>query len=552
MEPSAPSAPRSTRAGRRAELAVLWLTSLLASLTLQGRADAAPAGKTEPPGAVAPAAAPPGIEIEGNLVLVDEVYLAAVDVPPGAAATPDVARLVERQILAFLRRAGYALATAHARAEDGRIRVMVDEGRLSKIVVRGRDAFSTLAVRMSIDLPYDVFNRPQLERVLSRFSGRGEVSYRLVPARAVDHVGFQVNPLSLLPGAPPLAAEGVYELHVAFAGPVSGASFNLVAGIDPDSIRAGGSYTVLSGLLDRDRWELQSQVGANYFENLRSQTDELHFSRVFADTRWLAPPFWLGLRPTLRLREDLLRRQRQDFLVESYWWNRAEAAAGLTLEPRSGLSFGLEVGAQQRDLFAVTQLPEADPDALIAPSSSLLPFLGLTAALIFDPDRFRVDRRHRLQLETRHLLGRPGHRFWLVEAEYRRVFEFGWNDLWLHAAAAALTGHYDPPDALPMTGRYLRGVFGHELYLDRAASVGFDYRLSLTRDVFKIGAYHDAAVLRQAVTPSSRPYRVANSLGPSFHTLVLDVLQVDIYYSFGFIQEGSFEHGISMRVEKAF
>src|SRR6185503_17650590 len=93
------------------------------------------------------------------------------------------------------------------------------EGRLATIVVRGRDTVTTLAVRLSIKLPYDVFNRPQLERMLQPYRDEGAtVTYALVPVRVVEHIGPQVDPLQLLPGSEPQPAPGDYELRIEFTG----------------------------------------------------------------------------------------------------------------------------------------------------------------------------------------------------------------------------------------------------------------------------------------------------------------------------------------------
>lgn len=502
-----------------------------------------------------PPAAPPPIDIDGNIVLVDEVYEAALDLPAGTPASPATARVVEGQLVAFLRRAGYALATARARAAGGRIRVQVDEGRLAKVVVRGRDAVSTLVLQLQLDLPYDVFNRPQLERMLQRFrAGGARVGYQLVPVRTVSHSGPQLDPLALLPGGAPLPAMAAYELHIAFESGGRRSGFNLLAGIDPDSIRAGGGYAVSPMFIAGDRLELQAQVGANYFSDLRRQADELHFSRAFADVRWLAPGF-LGdtLRPTVRLREDILRRQRQDLLVETYWWNRLEGAIGLGIEPRDEIKLGVEIGLQRRDLFHVIQLGDAGEAPAVEPASELRAFFGLDGRIVLDPDRLRIDRRHRLQFEARQLVDEERRSIWLADADYRRVFEFGWNDLWLRAAAGGVAGSYTIADAIPMSGRYLRGVFGHALYMDRAAALGLEFRLSLTRDIFKIGLFHEAAIVREArgIDPVGQ-VRFGDSFGPSFHALVLDALQLDIYYAAGFLSDGPFDHGVSLRVEKAF
>jgi hypothetical protein len=493
------------------------------------------------------------LDIEGNVVLVDEVYLAVVELADDREATATTAHDVAQQILDFLRRAGYTLAKVEATVVGDRILVTLDEGRLARIVVKGRNVASSLAVRLNVELPYNVFNKPQLERTLRRYQrGDAAVRYTLVPVSKVDHEGLQIDPLALLAGGsdtPTLL--GAYELHLDFAGGKPGTRLSVVAGVDPDSIRGGGELKGSSGIIDRDRWEAEVQVGANYFEDLRRQADELKFSRVFGDGRWLTPPFVAGtIRASLRVREDLIRRQRKDLLVESYWWNRLEGAAGFALEPRRGFDLAVELGAQQRDLFAVSQLQEPGTTA-VGSSSDLVWFFAMTGRLVFDPDRVRVDRRHRISLDVRQFMDVGSKPFWQLDASYRRVFEFGWNELWLRSTIAGVGGNYGIADAIPM--RFLRGVFGSEFYLDRAATVVLDYRFSLQRDVFKVGVFHELAVFRDAArSPSRGDVHVGNSFGPSFHALVLDTFQFDLSYAVGFLRDGSFDHGTSLHLEKAF
>src|SRR5687768_6455598 len=105
-EPQAPPGPAGARLLKRAARSSVALFTLLAWL-----------------GGRAAEAEPDFIEIDGNMVLVDEVYLAVLQLPGGAAPTADTAVDVERQILVFLRRAGYALAEVDARLTGNRIRV---------------------------------------------------------------------------------------------------------------------------------------------------------------------------------------------------------------------------------------------------------------------------------------------------------------------------------------------------------------------------------------------------------------------------------------------
>jgi hypothetical protein len=510
------------------------------------------AGPGGSPPALAAVEQPALLEIDGNVVLVDEVYLAVIDLPAGARATRATAAEVARQILRFLRRAGYSLARVKARVEGDRIHVTIDEGRLSRIIVKGRDVISSLAVSLQLDLPFDVLNKPQLERLLGRFvSGDVKVRYTLVPVPTVDDQQWQIDPLSLLPGAAPAPPPASHELHIVFSGrgrPRGGLTFD--ADVSPDSMRASGELTGYSRFFDGDRWELEAELGTNYLENLRTGNSQLEFSLALLDASWLSPTILRGVvRGVLRVRDELVQRQRRDLRVDRYWWNRLEAAGGVALEPRRGFSLRGELGLQRRDLFSISQLPEATMD--VSSRSAVIAFAALSLRLDFDPDALRIDRRHRLVLEGREALGAGRAPFWLLEAGYRRVIEFGWNDLWLRANAAGVGGEYEIADAIPM--HHLRGVFGGQFYLDRVASVAVDYRISLQRDLFKVGVFHEAAVFREAAgSPTARRSRAGNSFGPSFHALVLDVIQLDLSYAFGFLDDGSFDYGVSINLQKAY
>src|ERR1700694_3919127 len=105
----------------------------------------------------------PLLVFRGNVALLEDVYRSFLDLPASTRATPANARSVATRLASFLHRAGYALATVRARAENEQIAVQVDEGRLDKVIFLGGGAFETLRLRLELHLHDDLFNRPERE-----------------------------------------------------------------------------------------------------------------------------------------------------------------------------------------------------------------------------------------------------------------------------------------------------------------------------------------------------------------------------------------------------
>ena len=100
------------------------------------------------------------VEVRGNVVMVESVYLAILDLPSGAAADKKTADIVRRQILGFLDRAGYILASARVVPSGGRLLVDVDEGHVEKIVFIGAGSLRTLQLKLDLNMPHHVINLP--------------------------------------------------------------------------------------------------------------------------------------------------------------------------------------------------------------------------------------------------------------------------------------------------------------------------------------------------------------------------------------------------------
>ncbi|MBC7792590.1 MAG: hypothetical protein H7Z43_02695, partial [Clostridia bacterium] len=313
----------------------------------------------------------------------------------------------------------------------------------------------------------------------------------------------------------------------------------------------------------RDRTELDLQLGMKRFDNLEDNGSNLSPNRIIGRIRYYSPPVRrTSIRPFLELREDFLRRQRQDLAIQDYYFNRFDASANISYEPqKTSLTGGF--GVQLRNLTGINQVPydEIAPPQRYNPNriadkvdgfTQVTPFLNFSGTYTFDNLATRYDRLHKLSGEARYFFNTGGG-FATVFADYQKVFEFGWNDLWITSNLGIVTGSFSIADAIPMSGTYLRGIYSDDIYMDRVLTGGLEYRLSLTRDVFKIGAFTETAVLHpHVIAGGSSPLEVATGVGPGLHMLFLDNLQIDFYVSVGLSTIRPSNTGATIRIQKAF
>ncbi len=496
----------------------------------------------------------PTVKIRGNYAIIDEVYFAILDLPPGAKADKSTARLVGRQILDFLRRSGYLLATVNAGVVKNHIEVLVDEGRLDKVVFLGMGTLRTLQMKIGLSLPHHIFNKPYLVRQLRSLSQRygfEKVTYKLVPCRKIRHAGPQIG-VDALWGHEVVPPPGSYELRIQLGRKGWGAGLDLGLDFDfPDGLAIGVAYLGEDALFESDRWMVGGLLGAKLRNHLDSGDPFISLSRAVVEARWYSPALIGQLRPYIWLRAELGSRQRADLDIDLYYSARTEASLDLAYEFREGLMISAGGGASERFIFGIDQLASA---ALPENSSSQFePFVLGRIEFVFNPENLRRDRRHRLILDTRYYWSNREVGFGRGSLQYIKVFEMGWHDLWVKSRWAFLWGDYLFDDEEPIGGRYLRGVFGDKWFTDKAANLVLEFRLSLARDIFKLSLFHDLAAFPEIDRETGvETWRVADSFGLGFHALVLDAIQFDIYYSVGFASDGDFDHGFSASLKKVF
>jgi hypothetical protein len=507
------------------------------------------------------AASEPLLVFHGNVALVEDVYRAVLDLPAGTKATPANARTVATRLRRFLHKAGYALATVRARVEGEHIAVDIDEGRLDKIIFVGGGAFETLRLRLDLHLNNDVFNKPELERQLrelARRLGLSDFAYEVVPVENVpaprlsleDFEPLEELTLGLIrPGRP-------YELRIL----VQPGSF--LPGISPElevnSLEGGGiGATYQSGRLffEQDRFRLGGRIAGALQQRLDNSGSSFVFTRTVGEAAFQSPPLWRIFRPTLLGRIDLSARQRPDIPLERYQFATLEAGVELGLVPVTGLRGALGAGVARRLLFGLQGVGGAPPPSTAGPTAQNRLYGEASLELVLDPRSIRRDRHHEMALRAR-MYGPPNQGVGGaldLSGRYQKMFPWGWNELWVEARGRALSGAILFPEESSIGGGdELRGPFGAE-YARKLAAVDVELRLSIVRDVFKLGVFHNAVAYGRidrasnAETPS-----VADSFGLGVHALIIDEFQLDAWFGVGFASGGRFDKGAALRIVQAY
>jgi hypothetical protein len=502
----------------------------------------------------------PLLVFHGNVALLEDVYRSVLDLPPSTRPTDATAREVATHLSRFLHRAGYGLAVVRARVQGEQILVDIDEGRLDKVIFVGGGAFETLRLRYDLRLREDVFNEPELQRQLDALAARmglGEFAYEVVPVVGVD----AARPP---PVTEPLQRFGLfrpgraYELHIL----VRPGSFR--PGISPeveiDSVEGGGiGATYHSGELlhKNDRFELGGRVAGALRQRLDGSGSYFTFTRFVADGEYDAPPIARFIRPSIRGRADLSDRQRSDLHLESFWFANFEGVVQLLFLPVRQVRAALGTGLGRRLLYDVE--PQTGVPLTPGPRYTLAdtrPFAEASLMLTFDPDTLRRDRHHVLELGARYY-ARPhatDDSALHLAASYQKMWPLGWDELWIEARGYWKEGFVTFPEEVSIGGGdLLRGPF-NEVYTRRVAALDLEYRLSLWRDAFKIGVFHNGAVYSLLDrTSSNESFAAADAVGLGIHALIIDEFQLDAYFGAGWATPGHrFETGAALAIRQAF
>jgi hypothetical protein len=513
-------------------------------------------------GIAARAAEPlPTIRIHGNSLLSEEIYRAIVYLPPGAAADQATANVVVRQLFSFLYRAGFVLASVEAHPKDNAIDVIIDEGRLDKIVFIGTSSLMTLRLKLELYLPNHIFNQLSLRRQLKQFGEKynfHDLTYKLVPTRPIEHVGPQLPNLWTIQGQDLVPPQSHHELWITIGKKQWGTGFSIDLTYDfPDGFEPSINYRSEHLLLKGDRWQVGGAVGAKLRNHLDSGQTYLVLSHLRVEGRYYTPPlFGIGFRPFVWLVSDLISRQRPDLQIDIYYSEWLEGSLNFNYDITPELNFFVGGGVGQRYFGGMTKNQDA---AVTELPDQFRPFLRARLEWLLNPDELHRDNRHLFWVEERHVWTMPeaGAQFDRLSVRYQNVFNFGWNELRLKAKGVWLWGtKVEFDDEEPVGGRYIRGVFGDTWYVRRVTNLSLEFRLSISRDVYKVSVFHDLAVFGalDALDVGRRKEKAmaADSFGLGFHILILDLFQLDLYYAVGFDSDKNFDHGIAMSLTNVF
>lgn len=502
------------------------------------------------------------IRFVGNLVLTDDVYRAVLDVPPEALPETQTAQLVADQLQRFLLKSGYELSHVSVALEDNGLTVRIDEGRLEKVVFRGRFTLPMLRFKIALDLPKEVFNRPQLEREVARRAkelGIDAPTWELIETESVKHDGVQVveAPTIVIAGRSIIQPQQRFELHFTFGEP----AWSTGLGVDlrtswMDGLELGLNYQSRSLAFTDDRWRVALMGGLGLRNDLPQNNIYIFPSRLIADALWYSPALDESgtSRAFLSLHTEGIARQRRDFGLENYFALRTELSFSLQLRPYRALSLFAGAG-MQHFLVGGLQAPlGAPPPFTIADPTRLRNFVEGRVDLIFFDGDSRYDRRHALFLEGR--LSANITRFDLppfAEARlgYQLVVPIGWHDVWIRAKGTWMSGDVLFPFE-EVLGEHLPAVFG-DIWVQKAGGVRAEFRYSLVRDIAKVGLFANVLAFGEELRDTGQTIpRLGAGIGPTAHVLIEGIFQLDLFLNFSLLSNGRFSTGLLVWLNKVF
>lgn len=505
---------------------------------------------------------PFAVRFEGNVVLTDEVYRAVLDVPPDSLPEPQTAQLVADQVQRFLLKSGYELSTVAVTLDDGGLTVRVDEGRLEKVVFRGRFTLPMLRFKIAVDLPKEVFNRPLLEREVARRAkelGIEAPTWELIETASFKHEGVQVEetPTLVIAGRSLIRAQQRFELHFTFGEP----AWSTGLGVDVrtswmDGLEMGVNYQSKGLAFADDRWRVALMGGLGLRNDLPQNNIYVFPSRLIADALWYSPPIDESgsTRAFLSLHNEGIARQRRDFGLENFFALRSELSFNLQVRPHRAVSLSAGAGMQYFLVGGLQAPLGAPPPFSIADPTRLRSFVEARLDLVFFDGDSRWDRRHGLFLEGR--LSANVTRFDLptfaeARAGYQLVIPIGWHDVWVRGKGTWMSGDVLFPFE-EVLGEHLPAVFG-DIWVQKAGGVRAEFRYSLVRDIFKVGLFANAIAFAEEPRDGTRAIpRFGAGLGPTTHVLIEGIFQLDLFLNFSLLSNGRFSTGLLVWLNKVF
>lgn len=514
--------------------------------------------------AAVPAGAGVPIRCVGNVVILDEVYAAVLSYAGWETAPPGPAKAlwIRYTLEDFLHASGYDLATVEVKElPRGGYELIIDEGRLDKIIFQNVDPWTTVNLIFTLDLPGKVYNRQLLERRLQRIRRKmnvERVDYRVVRADRPEKVRLQVDDPHLIEGLTLLAPGEPHELRISFEQGERRSGFELGIGVQPpDGITVNASFFVPEALVRKDRLEIDARLGVRLTDIGQVPGNRIGLSRAGVGLEWSTPPAFDVLRLTAGAGAQLEARRREDLELVNYFFAPVRASLGLALQVE-GFFTQVAGGLEQRVFFGA----RAETSGLDIPvlerteGDGLRSFAEASLGWTFNHHRLRRDRPHEIRLDGRYLWPLAGGAEGVIRRArlaYRNVVMNGYEEFRYRVQGAWLDGNVPFYAEIPMGDGFLRSAFQGSVYARRLAGLGLEYRFSLSRDTLKFSLFNDA-VAYESLDMLRQPEDLAviDNFGIGLHVLLLDAFQIDGYLGVGVRTDGETDVGLSLNVSQAY
>ena len=496
------------------------------------------------------------INFEGNLVFIDAVLLREMGLLETPAPSDAQVEVGLRRLYRFYRESGYTLVRIKPRRRGKTWNIYIDEGLLDSIIVVGAGWLNTYLVRRDL-LPYDVFNTYRVKQWLGQIArtyNLEKVEYRVITLNDDDAGAFEENVGYLEHFADSfldLKMKPRYRLEVIIHKKDS--VFDYTWGLFWDStygLGLEGHLRFGSVVLKHDRYGVYASVSGNRRASLQpgGGTDTV-FTRAQLGLKGETPPLGVSwLRLAVHSFADLYNQQRADVPLQQLMYLKSEHALTLAARATDWMEIDAFGGYEVLKILATTAVT-GDPVTI---SDTFTQGMFTGGALRFNLTKpvLRRDLQDTLLLDGRVYFRFNAGNFYRLHMDYQQVFFFGASELILRAGGRWRFGNSRLTDEFPVAGSHMRASWGR--YALKAGYAGAEFRLSLYRQLFKIGLLNDMAVYGLLDRNRNESPVYADALGPGLFFMFFDVFLLKLYYAVGLDSNLDVAHTFSFSLNKVF
>ncbi len=487
--------------------------------------------------------------IKGNVCVEDAVLVDLIRPMSKQQFLLGKATMIRKRLLEYYMAKGYRLVRVWTKIHRGKIYVSIDEGRLEKIIIRGRDPLQTSLMHLTIKLPFNVYNQYVMEEELEKLKKRfwvKHVSVQFDESPPVTHAGWQLSDqeFAWFPKA------GAYEMHVLLGihklsdGPGLELRMESSYGVVPEAFYRHSGFFFDEG----DDFRIGLASGYWVRKSLNTGDYGVDFTYVGLNATYDFPKIADLLQFNLAISSELSKYQRTDLPLDSYWDFSNQVVLGMQFDVYKGLNLGIGVCGGHKNVFSIEKV--VGKDFYLNPFRHWRFSVPLTLEYDWSEDEIRRDRHSNFSFSFVPYLVDVSI-FYRFDASYQHLFDFGYHDLWLKARTVITLEPSVFYDEVPLAGKLLRSFYSESYYIDNASWLSLEFRGSIYRDIWKLSIYHDFALFRKIshdpkalqnanyrMDDESTSLAWANSFGPGVHWLILDSFQLDLYCAFGFAPSG--------------